>query len=347
MSIKDTLLNSWKKPNILTGVLKPLSHVYGGAFALRKKAFKNGVLDSYRAPIPVIVVGNLTVGGTGKTPLVIYLIEQLREQGLTPGVISRGYSGEAPEYPCSVTENTNVAYSGDEPALIVKRTGAPMMVGPDRKASIEALLKANKVDIIISDDGLQHLALQRDIEICIVDDTTQQQNPFLLPAGPYREPLSRLLSVDFIVRHGGEVGNAENQFSMHLQASEPKRVSPQTAAVGSDTDFPSNEKIHALAGIGNPQRFFDTCKSLDYKFEPHRFADHHHFSTSDIDFDNSTVLMTEKDAVKCLNIANEHHWYLPVNAKLSDGLIDALMARLNNNFRLQRIVALDNSNEHL
>ena len=337
MGIKDTLLNSWKSPNVLTGVLKPFSHVYRGAFALRKKAFKSGYLESYRAPIPVIVVGNLTVGGTGKTPLVIYLVEKLREQGLTPGVISRGYSGDAPEYPFTVTTMTDVAHSGDEPALIVKRTGVPMVVGPDRKASIQALLKSYKVDIIISDDGLQHLALQRDIEICIVDDTTQQKNEYLLPAGPYREPLSRLMNVDFIVRHGGNVGNAENQFSMHLQASEPQPVNPELIVPDDNIEFPNDDKIHAIAGIGNPQRFFDTCESLGYQFEAHRFADHHHFSSVDIDFGNSTVLMTEKDAVKCIDIANKHHWFLPVNALLSEGLIDSLMTKLNRNFRLQRI----------
>lgn len=332
MGIKESLLKSWQKPNVLTGVLKPFSHFYGGAFALRKKAFQKGFFDSYRAPVPVIVVGNLTVGGTGKTPLVIYLVEQLRSQGLKPGVISRGYSGEAPDYPFEVTVGSDVEHSGDEPALIVKRTSVPMMVGPDRKASIEALLNKHEIDVIVSDDGLQHLALQRDIEICIVDDTSSQKNEYLLPAGPYREPLTRLLSVDFIVRHGGDVGNADNQFSMNLQAGEPLSVNPEF-----DIEFPSNQSFHAVAGIGNPQRFFDTCSSLGYEFKTHSFADHHHFSVSDIDFGFESVLMTEKDAVKCLDFADKRHWYLPVSAQLSEGLIDSLMAKLNKNFRLQRI----------
>lgn len=339
MGIKDTLEKSWKKPNLLTGLLKPLSHVYKGVFSLRKKAYRQGVFGSYRAPIPVIVVGNLTVGGTGKTPLVIYLVEQLRQQGLHPGVISRGYSGEAPEYPFAVTPNSDVSHSGDEPALIVKRTGVPMMVGPDRKAAIEALLAEHAIDVIISDDGLQHLALQRDIEICIIDDTSPQENEHLLPAGPYREPLNRLMSVDFIVRHGGDVGNADNQFSMSLQADEPLPLRSQSGA-----GFPLEKPIHAIAGIGNPQRFFDTCESQNYHFEAHRFADHHHFTQSDIDFGDSTVLMTEKDAVKCLDFADDRHWYLPVNAKLSEGLIEAVMAKLNKNFRLQRVSEIDATN---
>lgn len=332
MGIKDSLLKSWKKPTLLTGLLKPFSQVYKGAFALRKQAYKQGVFNSYRAPVPVVVVGNLTVGGTGKTPLVIYLVEQLRAQGLNPGVISRGYSGEAPEYPFEVTKNSDVAHSGDEPALIVKRTGVPMMVGPDRKQSIEAMLSKHAIDVVISDDGLQHLALKRDIEICIIDDTSPHENEHLLPAGPYREPLTRLMSVDFIVRHGGEVGNADNQFAMHLQADAPIPLVSQGGV-----EFPVNSSIHAVAGIGNPQRFFDTCESLQYTFEAHRFPDHHHFTAGDIEFGSDTVLMTEKDAVKCQDFADQRHWYLPVNAQISEGLINALMAKLNKNFRLQRI----------
>jgi tetraacyldisaccharide 4'-kinase len=339
MGIKDTLEKSWKNPNVLTGLLKPLSHIYKGVFLLRKKAYSQGVFDSYRAPIPVIVVGNLTVGGTGKTPLVIYLVEQLRLQGLQPGVISRGYSGNAPEYPFAVTPSSDVNHTGDEPALIVKRTGAPMMVGPDRKASIQALLTDHAVDVIISDDGLQHLALQRDIEICIVDDTSPQKNEHLLPAGPYREPLKRLMSVDFIIRHGGDVGNADNQFSMSLQADEPLPLLPQAEII-----FPNEMPIHAVAGIGNPQRFFDTCDLLNYNFEAHSFADHHHFTQDDLDFGDDTVLMTEKDAVKCMEFADSRHWYLPVNAKVSKGLIDAIMAKLNSNFRLQRVSEIDTTN---
>lgn len=332
MDIKKSLLDSWKKPNVITGVLKPISHLYRGAFSLRKQAYETGVFESYRAPIPVIVVGNLTVGGTGKTPLVIHLVEQLKARGLSAGVISRGYSGDAPDYPFEVTSDSDVRHSGDEPALIVKRTAVPMVVGPDRKASIELLLAKHQLDVIISDDGLQHLALQRDIEVCIIDDTSQLENEHLLPAGPYREPLTRLLSVDFIIRHGGEVGNADNQFSMQLIAEKPMPV-----VEGHDADFPSNQKIQAVAGIGNPQRFFDTCKELNYSFQEHRFADHHHFSANDIDFGDSCVLMTEKDAVKCVEFADHRHWYLPVNAKLSEELINALIAKLNRNFRLPTI----------
>ncbi len=323
MGIKKSLLKSWAKPNALTAVLKPLSGVYRGAFAARKQAFKRGIFSSYRAPIPVIVVGNLTVGGTGKTPLVIYLVEQLKELGFAPGVISRGYSGSAQSYPLEVHQETDVAECGDEPALIVKRTGAPMAVGPDRQESIELLLSRHSIDIIVSDDGLQHLALERDIEVCLVDDTIAHQNEELLPAGPYREPLSRLLTVDFIVRHGGHVGNAENQYTMALSPSDPKPL------LASNTEpFPVGEKIEAVAGIGQPKRFFDTCRALGLQINEHSFADHHHFIASDLEFDGASVLMTEKDAVKCTAFAASNHWYLPVDAVLNDGLTESIIEKI-------------------
>lgn len=333
MGLKKTLLRSWATPNVLTGLLRPLSLIYRGAFALRRTAFDLGILERYRAPVPVIIVGNLTVGGTGKTPLVVHLVEQLRKQGFTPGVISRGYSGEAKEYPLLVGPETPVFESGDEPALIVRRTRVPMVVGRDRRASIEMLLKSQDLDVIISDDGLQHFALHRDIEICLIDDTSDQKNENLLPAGPYREPLSRLMSVDFLVRHGGEVGNAENQFSMSLKPGKPRPVKSSNQC-----EFQKNGKIQAIAGIGKPQRFFDTCETLGYDITAHSFGDHHHFSASDIEFGRSMVLMTEKDAVKCTEIATNSHWYLPVDAELSDGFIEAITAKI----RKKIMVGIDN-----
>ncbi len=327
MSIKKILLNSWVKPNALTGVLRPFSAVYQGVFALRKKAFKRGLFECYQAPVPVIVVGNLTVGGTGKTPLVVYMVQALRMQGFTPGVISRGYSGSSERYPLFVAQSTPVEQSGDEPALIVGRTKVPMVVGPNRRESIELLLQKSDVDIIVSDDGLQHLALDRDIEICLVDETSIQQNNNLLPAGPYRESLSRLMSVDFIVRHGGKVGNAENQYSMELEPSQPLPLDSN-----SDLEFPHDKQLHAVAGIGKPQRFFDTCRNLGYQITAHEFDDHHHFSASEIQFSGETVLMTEKDAVKCRKFARVNHWYLPVDAILGDGFIEAVAKKTREKF---------------
>jgi tetraacyldisaccharide 4'-kinase len=327
MGIKKSLLNSWNKPNALTGMLRPLSAVYKGIFALRKTAFQRGLLETYQAPVPVIIVGNLTVGGTGKTPLVVHLVEQLRLRGFKPGVISRGYSGNAENYPLLVTADTPVQHCGDEPALIVRRKGVQMAVGPNSRDSIELLIEYTDIDLIISDDGLQHLALQRDLEICLIDDTIEHENQNLLPAGPYREPLSRLLSVDFIVRHGGEIGNAETQFSMQREPATPLPVMADNM-----TSFPQGAHFHAVAGIGKPQRFFDTCEGLGFTISGHSFDDHYFFSAEDITFAEMPVLMTEKDAVKCQKIAGDLHWYLPVDARLSKGFADAIVETVRYKF---------------
>lgn len=317
MWLRTKLLQSWQQPNILTCLLIPISWLYRGVFSLRKFIYSIGLLPSYRAPIPVVVVGNITVGGTGKTPLVIRLVELLRDNGFNPGVISRGYSGQSSNYPLSVTQRTSVAESGDEPALIVRRTGVPMMVGPNRGDAIKQLIRDHQVDIIISDDGLQHLAMQRDVEICLVDDTNKSSNTHLLPAGSYREPLSRLNSVDLVLLHMPVL--VDVQMTMALASSQPQPVRPSSDHVPDGVDWLSQSNIHAVAGIGNPNRFFETCRELGFKITEHAFADHHSFTAQDLNFsDDDLVLMTEKDAVKCLNFANEKHWYLPVDAKLSN-----------------------------
>jgi len=273
----------------------------------------------------VLVVGNLTVGGTGKTPLVIYLIEELRKQGFKPGVISRGYGGQASVYPCIVTPDTPASECGDEPALIVRRTSVPMVVGRNRQASIEKLLEISDIDIVLSDDGLQHLAMQRDIEICLLDATSLQRNTYLLPAGPYRESKSRLSSVDLVVEHGLHQDQGE-LFAMNLKPSKAKPVVEQSD--GQSGVFDSAKPLHAVAGIGNPDRFFNTCAELGLNFEAHRFPDHYAYSFADIDFADAVVLMTEKDAVKCHDFADSRHWYLPVDATLSNDFALALTSKL-------------------
>ena len=350
MAFREIVLQSWRKPNVLTVLLWPLSLFYRLAFWVNKSLYEHAFKQSYRAPVPVIVVGNITVGGTGKTPLVIYLVEQLIENGFKPAVISRGYGGHASDYPLQVTDATAVELCGDEPALIVRRTGVPLCVGPDRRACIQKLLATNDIDIIISDDGLQHFALQRDIELCLQDDTADIENTCLLPAGPYREAVSRLSTVDTLIRHvayespvqsgdvdsgdlesgelesenvdSSDLDNDEASVFMSLQAQAPRPV------VASNRVFDGAGKIAAVAGIGNPQRFFTTCDSMGFSFEPHAFPDHHEFVFSDIDFADTQVLMTEKDAVKCQRFADDRHWYLPVDAKLSDGFIDDLIAMI-------------------
>lgn len=326
-SLANTLQQSWQSANYLSYLLWPLSIIYRLVFALRSAAYRRNFFKSYKASVPVIVVGNITVGGTGKTPMVIYLIEQLRASGYKPGVISRGYSGNAESYPLFVTADIAAEQAGDEPALIVRRTAAPMSVGPNRQHAIEQLMQLADIDIIISDDGLQHLALQRDIEICLMDATREQKNHFLLPAGPYRESRKRLQSVDFIVSHQSNLNaaeNSENQWVMKLETQNPVPL-----ASNNKQAFKPEKGIHAVAGIGNPQRFFASCESLGWQIERHAFDDHHQFQASDITFDDGKpVLMTEKDAVKCIDFASQQHWYLPVNAKLNESFMPQLLDRL-------------------
>lgn len=314
MAFRTTLLKSWQKPNVLTALLLPLSCLYGLIFALRTQFYRWGLCKRYRAPVPVIVVGNITVGGTGKTPMVIYLVELLRAHGYSPGVISRGYSGTSESYPLSVTATTAVELSGDEAALIVKRTGVAMVVGPNRAESIQQLIKESDVDVIISDDGLQHLSMQRDVEICMLDNTQAGRNPYLLPAGPYRQLKSSLGNIDLLVEHNSDLKQAadDKTYALHLQAGDP-----QSLKLSEGIEWPKGSTVHAVAGIGNPDRFFNTCRSLGLTIIEHVYADHHHYSAQDIQFDDDLpVIMTEKDAVKCHAIANQQHWYLPVDAKL-------------------------------
>lgn len=319
MSFEQYLQRSWRKPNALTLLLWPLSLIYRLLFSFKKALHRIGIYKVYRAPVPVIVVGNITVGGTGKTPLVIYLVELLREYGYKPGVISRGYAGHAERYPMRVDEDTPVQFSGDEPALIVRRCKVPMVIGPDRQADILLLLEDSDVDIVISDDGLQHFAMARDIEICLHDATRPQTNLLLLPAGPYRESISRLGFVDLLVEHVRCIKEASpNSISMMLEPQGIARLKIIPDKLKEENFNPDNG-VHVAAGIGNPQRFFDTCRRQGWKIIEHAFPDHHQFTNSDFQFDdNLPIVITEKDAVKCLQIDNNRLWYLPVNVKISE-----------------------------
>ena len=331
MSFRERLEASWQKPNWLTALLLPLSLVYGLLFIANRALYSVGLKHSYRPKVPVIVVGNITVGGTGKTPLVIYLIESLKEQGLAPAVISRGYGGKSVTYPLLVTSDTPVDQCGDEPALIVARTGVPLAVGSNRKASVDLLCSQYDIDVIISDDGLQHHALHRDVEICLMDKTRPKSYAFLLPSGPYREPLSRLAKVDFVVHHiQPNMRRSDSAFSMWLEAKKPVALKE-----GLNSKFDFDKSTCAIAGIGNPDRFFSTCVEMGLNITKHPFSDHHDFSKEDIDFEKSQVLMTEKDAVKCRKFADQRHWFLPVDAKLTPNLAEQVIAILTERSRLK------------
>ncbi len=304
----------WSSINFISLLLLPLSFLFFLLSQLRKYLYHSGFYSSYQSPVPVIIIGNITVGGTGKTPLIIELVKQLQARGKKPGVISRGYGGKANSWPRIVNAQTDASQVGDEPQLIYQHTLCPIVVGPDRKADIELLLQQFDCDVILSDDGMQHYALQRNFEICIVDASRKYGNGFFIPAGPLRESLSRLEQVDLVLLNGGL--NDELSFEM-----QPKKCIPVASNNLSEVDLKkfSGETVHAIAGIGNPQRFFSMLEVNGVNVIPHAYQDHHYYQLSDLLFeDNLNVLMTEKDAIKCRELKLEYHWSVPVDIVLSE-----------------------------
>ena len=327
MSLNKLLTDSWQQPNLLTLVLYPFSWLYSIGVHLHKLVYHIGLLKIYTVAVPVVVVGNLTVGGSGKTPLVIHLFEGLRAVGFKPGIISRGYASQGASYPLRVTAMTPVQECGDEPAMIVQRTGAPMVVGPKRRDNIELLLAREDCDVVICDDGLQHWALAQDVKICIVDKTLEERNSYLLPAGPYREAPANVARMDVVVEHVLSEHQFGQEIQMTLETESVRPVLKRELDRSSISEFDYKQTVHAIAAIGKPQRFFDTCKKLGLQIKQHAFPDHHYFSEADINFDDElNVLMTEKDAIKCQQIANGRHWFLPVNAKLNQDIIATIAA---------------------
>ncbi len=295
---------------LLWPLLWPLSQLFAYIARSRRDAYIQGKKSSYRAPIPVIVVGNITAGGNGKTPVVIWLVELLQTLGYHPGVVSRGYGAKAAQYPLIVDDSTSTAHCGDEPKLIFKRTGAPVAVDPKRAQAVKALLSYD-VDVIITDDGLQHYALQRDIEFIVVDGKRRFGNESSIPLGPLREPLSRLNEVDFVINNGGVAKPSEIKMTL----------TPNLAvnlANGQRMPVSQLKELVAMAGIGHPPRFFNTLESLGAKPTfSQGFADHQAFEPSELKAlanRGQHLIMTEKDAVKCADYAQDNWWYLPVSA---------------------------------
>ncbi|WP_427003903.1 tetraacyldisaccharide 4'-kinase [Pantoea eucrina] len=312
----------WSGRSPLWLLLWPLSLLYGAITWLIRLSYQRGWQQSWRAPCPVVVVGNLTAGGNGKTPVVIWLTETLQARGLRPGVVSRGYGGKAAHYPLLVTGETSTAEAGDEPVLIAQRTGVPVAVAPRRRQAIEALLAAHSLDIIITDDGLQHYALQRDREIVVVDGVRRFGNGWWLPAGPMRERAHRLQQVDAVIVNGGNATSPE--IAMTLQPGRAVNLlSGETAALSALPD------IVAMAGIGHPPRFFTTLQQQGIKTVAEiAFADHHAYSEPELaglTLSGQCLLMTEKDAVKCRKFARDNWWYLPVEAQLSGAAVAPLL----------------------
>lgn len=323
MSLAEAIRKHWYTQATPPVSLRAWAGLYASVAGARRRCYRRGWLRSERLPVPVVVVGNITVGGTGKTPLVIALVHALRERGKMPGVVSRGYGGSARE-PQLVDAHAAPAVVGDEPCLIRASTRVPVAVGRDRVAAAQ-LLVAQGVDTIISDDGLQHYRLQRDVEICVIDGARRFGNGRLLPAGPLREPLTRLTSVDFRVVNGGAPQAGET--AMRLvdgdvwRLGEPDMCQPLAHWAGTE--------VHAIAGIGHPPRFFDSLRAHGIKVIEHAFADHHTYVASDLGFGaDLPILMTAKDAVKCRDLGIANGWVVPVEASLPAAFYDAVATRV-------------------
>jgi len=320
--VKERLLQNWYRADWQPPLaLRLPAHLFRRLAALRRQAYARGWLRVYRAPLPVIVVGNITVGGSGKTPLVIWLVETLRQAGLRAGVVSRGYGGRARQWPQAVEPHSDPVLVGDEPVLIAHRTACPVMVAPDRGAAIRALLAHHELDVIVADDGLQHYAMARDLEIAVIDGQHRLGNGWCLPAGPLREPAARLATVDWVVNNGGPAETGE--YLMRLEMA-------QAINLRSGRQRPLRDfgPVHAVAGIGHPQRFFAQLHQQGLRLTPHPFADHHRYTAQELALDGE-VLMTEKDAVKCRHFAHERLWYVPVQARLEPEFKTTLLARLD------------------
>jgi tetraacyldisaccharide 4'-kinase len=321
MALIDTLESAWYGSGRAPWWTRPLATLYGGVIRLRGMLYRAGVLRSVRLPAPVIVIGNLSVGGTGKTPLTIAVVAALRTRGYRPGVVSRGYGGSQRE-PLLLGDTPNPAQVGDEPCLI-HASGVPVAVSRDRPAAAKLLLDAG-CNVLIADDGLQHYALARDVEICVIDGARRFGNGRLLPAGPLREPLSRLRQVDLRVCNGGIAEDGE--YLMQLRGGDVVALSDER--VQSLASF-RGQRVHAAAAIGNPQRFFDSLRAAGITPIEHSFADHHDFAAADLAFaDGLPVLMTDKDAVKCQRFTQAHWWRVPVQADLPQAFYEVLDERL-------------------
>lgn len=304
--------------------------LYAAAVGLRRRLYASGWLRVRKAPVPVLVIGNLAAGGAGKTPLALAVVSRLRDAGWRPGVASRGYGRSEADTPRWVLADTPPALGGDEPVLFARRLAVPVRVDRDRVAAARALAEAG-CDVVVCDDGLQHYRLARDIEIEVVDGVRRYGNGRMIPAGPLREPVERGRRCDFRVVNIGAAaapdgGTGFGEWPMQLQA---RLALPMAGGRARALDSFAGGRVHAVAGIGNPQRFFDMLRGLGIGVVPHAFPDHHDYRAADLDFGNDLpVLMTEKDAVKCAAFADPRCHMVPVDAELPAAFWVALGERL-------------------
>ena len=327
---KNFLVKHWYQERNhvwLAYLLAPFSWLYQCIITLRRWLYCCGILKRYRLDVPVIVVGNITVGGTGKSPLTVAIAHQLQQAGYRPGLISRGYGGQSKTWPQWVTADTKPELVGDEPVMLVQQTNCPMVVGPDRVQAARTLLEQADCNVIISDDGLQHLALIRDLEIAVVDGERRYGNGQCLPAGPLREPLSRLNTVDAVVCQGQAHAM---EYAMTLLLSEPIAMF-SARTIGSWYDFKT--PVHAVAGIGHPERFFKALEEKGLSIIRHPFPDHHSYSASDLRFDDHfPILMTAKDAVKCYAFHLSDGWCVPATADCDKDFWNWLLSSVARSF---------------
>jgi tetraacyldisaccharide 4'-kinase len=306
-------------------LLLPFEGAYRSLIFLRRWSYRVAIFKSHRVSVPIIVIGNLSVGGVGKTPLTAAIAEFLKQNHYQPGIISRGYKGQSESWPQIVSENSDPKLVGDEPVLLAKKTKCPVVVAPNRVNAAQELLEKYEVDVIISDDGLQHYALARDIEVVVIDGERECGNGHCLPYGPLRESKRRLKSVDFIVKNGGL---NSSDYVMQFQMGElylltnPLEKKPITEFSG---------EVHAVAGIGNPARFFQSLQNHGLKVIEHLFPDHYNFKQEDFKDipQDEIIIMTEKDAVKCQFSNDPRIWVLPIEAKLPPHFFDSLLGRLS------------------
>lgn len=304
----------WYRRHLFRWFLLPFALIYSFVSFIRRVYLQR--FKQTQFSVPIIVVGNLTVGGVGKTPLVIALVKAFQEKGIRVGIVSRGYRAKGP-FPREVHVDDRASEVGDEPLLIRRNAGVPVVIAPKRVEAVRHLLQLYRPQVIISDDGLQHYAMGRAIEIAVIDGQRGMGNGLMLPAGPLREKPSRLKQVDFVVVNSGDWPNAHpmkivaHQFT---QLTTGKNVLPENL----------KKPIAAIAAIGNPTRFFNTLSEFKISFQPYSFPDHHLFEPNDLALKEKTIVMTEKDAVKCLSLATDNMYYLPIVAELQQPFWDAL-----------------------
>lgn len=329
LSSKEFIEDIWYTKHPLGILLLPLSWIYTLVIIVRRLCYQSGLIAVNKINVPVIIVGNISVGGTGKTPLVIWLAEHFTEKGFKPGIVSRGYGGKFSGKTQQVRPDSDPLLVGDEPVLISKRTSCPVAVAAQRRNAAEELIEHYACNLILCDDGMQHYSLDRDIEIAVIDGQRRFGNGHCLPAGPLREPVSRLKTVDFVVskymasRHEYKM---EYSYGDLISLTDPTKTIPISSFSG--------ESVHAIAGIGNSDRYFSYIRNQKIKLIMHDFPDHHPFSADDIKFnDGLPVVMTEKDAVKCAAYATAQHWYLPITATLPESFVyrlEVLMKEIMN-----------------